>query len=211
MMANPSMHVYCYALVTIFVFFLPAAVYAQSEISVDVEMDEYSLGDHIVFTLSVPDILDNEFASLTISHSLQNVNSVEIPVSNMTSTYTSPDPVDSFYLPGVWMMQIEYGNMSSTDVFTILESDTVLLPLWFKNIATLWSGGVISDVAYGEYLFLLYNAKILDSPVPAEIQSAIIPDWFKNLSTNLWTDGHIDDSSYINIIDYLLEEIIILK
>ena len=52
MMANPSMHVYCYALVTIFVFFLPAAVYAQSEISVDVEMDEYSLGDHIVFTLS---------------------------------------------------------------------------------------------------------------------------------------------------------------
>ena len=129
----------------------------------------------------------------------------------MTSTYTSPDPVDSFYLPGVWMMQIEYGNMSSTDVFTILESDTVLLPLWFKNIATLWSGGVISDVGFGEYLFLLYNAKILDSPVPAEIQSATIPDWFKNLSTELWIDGHIDDPSFINIIDYLLEEIIILE
>ena len=52
---------------------------------------------------------------------------------------------------------------------------------------------------------------ILDSPVPAEIQSATIPDWFKNLSTELWIDGHIDDPSFINIIDYLLEEIIILE
>ena len=189
---------------------LPSAVYAQSEISVDVEMDEYSLGDHIVFTLSVSDIL-NESATLIISHNLQTVNSVEILVPNMTSTYTSPDPVDSFYLPGVWMMQIEYGNMSSNDVFTILESDTVLLPSWFKDLVVLWNGDVISDVGFGEALFLLYNAKILDSPVPAEIQSATIPDWFKNLSTELWIDGHIDDPSFINIIDYLLEEIIILE
>ena len=129
----------------------------------------------------------------------------------MTSTYTSPDPIDSFYLPGVWMMQIEYGNMSSNDVFTILESDTVLLPSWFKDLVVLWNGGVISDVGFGEALFLLYNVKILDSPVPAEIQSATIPDWFKNLSTELWIDGHIDDPSFINIIDYLLEEIIILE
>ena len=133
MMANHSMRVYCYVLVALFAFFLPSAVYAQSEISVDVEMDEYSLGDHIVFTLSVSDIL-NESATLTISHNLQTVNSVEILVPNMTSTYTSPDPIDSFYLPGVWMMQIEYGNMSSNDVFTILESDTVLLPSWFKDL-----------------------------------------------------------------------------
>ena len=40
------MRVYCYVLVALFAFFLPSAVYAQSEISVDVEMDEYSLGDH---------------------------------------------------------------------------------------------------------------------------------------------------------------------
>ena len=70
---------------------------------------------------------------------------------------------------------------------------------------------VISDVGFGEALFLLYNAKILDSPVPADVQSATIPDWFKNLSTELWIDGHIDDPSFINIIDYLLEEIIILE
>ena len=108
MMENRSMRVYCYVLVALFAFFLPSAVYAQSEISVDVEMDEYSLGDHIVFTLSVSDIL-NESATLIISHNLQTVNSVEILVPNMTSTYTSPDPVDSFYLPGVWMMQ--FGNM----------------------------------------------------------------------------------------------------
>ena len=57
MMENHSMRVYCYVLVALFAFFLPSAVYAQSEISVDVEMDEYSLGDHIVFTLSVSKIL----------------------------------------------------------------------------------------------------------------------------------------------------------
>ena len=111
MMANRSMRVYCYVLVAIFVFFLPAAVYAQSEISVDVEMDEYSLGDHIVFTLSVPDILDNEFASLTISHSLQNVNSVEIPVPNMTSTYTSPDPLIHFICQVFGWCKLEFLQM----------------------------------------------------------------------------------------------------
>ena len=209
MMTNHGMHVY-YVLVAIFAALLPVTVYAQSEISVDVELDEYSIGDHIVFVLSVPNIL-NESATLTISHDLQAVGSVEILVPNMTSTYTSPDPIDSFYLPGIWMMQIEYGNMSANDVFTILDSDTVLLPLWFKNIVVLWNGEVMTDVDYGEYLFLLYNAKILDSPVPVEIQSATIPDWFKNLSTKLWIEGHIDDSTYINIIDYLLEEIIILE
>ena len=209
MMANHGMHVY-YVLVAIFAALLPVTVYAQSEISVDVELDEYSIGDHIVFVLSVPNIL-NESATLTISHDLQTVDSVEILVPNMTSIYTSPDPIDSFYLPGIWMMQIEYGNMSANDVFTILDSDTVLLPLWFKNIVVLWNGEVMTDVDYGEYLFLLYNAKILDSPVPVEIQSATIPDWFKNLSTKLWIEGHIDDSTYINIIDYLLEEIIILE
>ena len=77
MMENRSMRVYCYVLVALFAFFLPSAVYAQSEISVDVEMDEYSLGDHIVFTLSVSDIL-NESATLIISHNLQTVNSAEI-------------------------------------------------------------------------------------------------------------------------------------
>ena len=209
MMTNHGMHVY-YVLVAIFAALLPVTVYAQSEISVDVELDEYSIGDHIVFVLSVPNIL-NESATLTISHDLQTVDSVEILVPNMTSIYTSPDPIDSFYLPGIWMMQIEYGNMSANDVFTILDSDTVLLPLWFKNIVVLWNGEVMTDVDYGEYLFLLYNAKILDSPVPVEIQSATIPDWFKNLSTKLWIEGHIDDSTYINIIDYLLEEIIILE
>ena len=135
----------------------------------------------------------------------------EIELHQNPHLYTSPDPIDSFYLPGVWMMQIKYGNMSSNDVFTILESDTVLLPSWFKDLVVLWNGDVISDVGFGEALFLLYNAKILDSPVPAEIQSATIPDWFKNLSTELWIDGHIDDPSFINIIDYLLEEIIILE
>ena len=209
MMTNHGMHVY-YVLVAIFAALLPVTVYAQSEISVDVELDEYSIGDHIVFVLSVPNIL-NESATLTISHDLQTVDSVEILVPNMTSIYTSPDPIDSFYLPGIWMMQIEYGNMSANDVFTILDSDTVLLPSWFKNIVVLWNGEVMTDVDYGEYLFLLYNAKILDSPVPVEIQSATIPDWFKNLSTKLWIEGHIDDSTYINIIDYLLEEIIILE
>ena len=161
MMANHGMHVY-YVLVAIFAALLPVTVYAQSEISVDVELDEYSIGDHIVFVLSVPNIL-NESATLTISHDLQTVDSVEILVPNMTSIYTSPDPIDSFYLPGIWMMQIEYGNMSANDVFTILDSDTVLLPLWFKNIVVLWNGEVMTDVDYGEYLFLLYNAKILKS------------------------------------------------
>ncbi len=211
LIADHVMRVFQYAMVAIFAaFFHTAAVYAQSEIAVDVEMDEYSLGDNIVFVLKVPD-LSYESAILTFSHDLQNVTSLEIPVYNTTSTYTSPDPINSFYQPGLWTLQIQYGELSADDVFTILDSDDVLLPSWFRNISILWASTIIQDTDYGKYLYLLYDAKILDSPIPTDIQSAVIPDWFKNLATKFWTDGHIDDSTYVNIIDYLLPEIIVLK
>ena len=109
MMENRSMRVYCYVLVALFAFFLPSAVYAQSEISVDVEMDEYSLGDHIVFTLSVSDIL-NESATLTIMHNLQTARFCRnFGTTHDLNVYITG--VDSFYLPGVWMMQIESLNV----------------------------------------------------------------------------------------------------
>ena len=99
MMENRSMRVYCYVLVALFAFFLPSAVYAQSEISVDVEMDEYSLGDHIVFTLSVSDIL-NESATLIISHNLQTVifcRNFGNQCKSANRTYTVPDPVATIF------------------------------------------------------------------------------------------------------------------
>ena len=205
------MHVQWYALVAIFAAFPLVAIYAQSEISVDVEMDEYSIGENLVFVITVPDILENESATLTISHDIQSVNSVEILVPNMTSTYVSPVPIDSFYLPGLWTLHIEYDNMSASDVFTILDSDTILLPSWFKDITLLWKNGITLDVNYAESLFLLYNAKILDSPIPNEVKSATFPDWFKDIVTEWWIEGHIDDPTYVNIIDYLIPEIIILE
>ncbi len=206
------MHVSKYVMAVIITAFLPTvAVYAQSEILVEVEMDEYSLGDNIVFLLTVPDVLNNELATLTFSHDLHDPDSVEILVENLTSMYISPNVIDSFYSPGTWTLQIEYGNMSANDVFTILDSDMILLPSWFKDIATLWQSEVIQDVDYGEYLSLLYYTKILDYPIPEEVKNATFPDWFKNLATMWWIEGYIDDSSYVNIINYLLPEIIVLE
>jgi len=86
------------------------------------------------------------------------------------------------------------------------------IPNWIKNVAGWWASGIISE---NEFLtgieYLVNNNIILINFVPCndEIQSQYgdtksVPSWIKN-NANWWSENLIDDTDFINGLQYLIE------
>ena len=91
------------------------------------------------------------------------------------------------------------------------------IPDWIRNVAGWWA---IGDISENEFLtgieYLINNNIILIDFVPCnyEIQnqtispSKSVPDWIKN-NASWWSDNLIDDTDFINGLQYLIENKII--
>jgi len=88
----------------------------------------------------------------------------------------------------------------------------VQIPDWIKNVAGWWASGVISENEFVIGIeYLINNNIILLDFVPCndEIQSQYgdaksVPDWIKN-NANWWSENLIDDTDFINGLQYLIE------
>jgi len=86
------------------------------------------------------------------------------------------------------------------------------IPDWIKNVAGWWANGVISENEFVTGIeYLINNNIILLDFVPCndEIQSQYgdaksVPDWIKN-NANWWSENLIDDTDFINGLQYLIE------
>jgi len=86
------------------------------------------------------------------------------------------------------------------------------IPNWIKNVAGWWGSGDISENEFVTGIeYLINNNIILLDFVPCndEIQSQYgdtksIPDWIKN-NANWWSENLIDDTDFINGLQYLIE------
>jgi len=90
------------------------------------------------------------------------------------------------------------------------------IPNWIKNVAGWWATGEISENEFVTGIeYLINNNIILLDFVPCnyKIQSQYgdtksVPDWIKN-NANWWSDNLIDDTDFINGLQYLIEHKII--
>jgi len=86
------------------------------------------------------------------------------------------------------------------------------IPNWIKEVAGWWGSGDISENEFVTGIeYLINNNIILLHFVPCndEIQSQYgdtksIPDWIKN-NANWWSENLIDDTDFINGLQYLIE------
>jgi len=86
------------------------------------------------------------------------------------------------------------------------------IPDWIKDVAGWWASGVISETEFLTGIeYLVNNNIILINFVPCndEIQSQYgdtksVPDWIKN-NANWWSENLIDDTDFINGLQYLIE------
>ena len=90
------------------------------------------------------------------------------------------------------------------------------IPDWVKNVAGWWANNEISEKEFLAGIeYLINNNIILLYFVPCndEIQSQYgdtksVPDWIKN-NANWWSENLIDDTDFINGLQYLIEHKII--
>ena len=86
------------------------------------------------------------------------------------------------------------------------------IPNWIKNVAGWWGAGEISENEFVTGIeYMINNNIILLDFVPCndKIQSQYgdtksVPDWIKN-NANWWSEGKIDDTDFINGLQYLIE------
>ena len=90
------------------------------------------------------------------------------------------------------------------------------IPGWVKNVAGWWGSGIVSENEFVSGIeYLINNNIILLDFVPCnyETQSQYgdtksVPDWIKN-NANWWSENLIDDTDFINGLQYLIEHKII--
>ena len=91
------------------------------------------------------------------------------------------------------------------------------IPSWIKNVAGWWANGEISE---NEFLtgieYLINNNIILLEFVPCNIKTEsqtissakLVPDWVKN-NAKWWSEDLIEDTDFVNGIEYLVKKQII--
>ena len=91
------------------------------------------------------------------------------------------------------------------------------IPAWIKNNAGWWADGQIDDLSFLQGIQYLIKEGIMIIPPTYVVTSGSsgssggsqgVPAWIKN-NAGWWADGQIDDSSFLQGIQYLVKEGII--
>ena len=98
-----------------------------------------------------------------------------------------------------------------------LAQEDAQIPDWIKNVAGWWANGEISE---NEFLagieYLINNNIILLDFIPCSIKTEsqtissakLVPDWVKN-NAKWWSEDLIEDTDFVNGIEYLIKKQII--
>ncbi len=95
------------------------------------------------------------------------------------------------------------------------------IPVWVKSNVQWWHQGIISDAEFVAALEHLISANIIQSPRISIVvddnslakeqrisKNIVVPDYFKT-NAKWWSDGMIDDATFVNSVEFLVEEEII--
>jgi len=93
-----------------------------------------------------------------------------------------------------------------------LAQEDTQIPDWIKDVAEWWASGDISEIEFLTGIEYLINNNIISIdfvPCNDKIQSQYgdiksVPDWIKN-NASWWSDNLIDDTDFINGLQYLIE------
>ena len=91
----------------------------------------------------------------------------------------------------------------------IADGHTLQIPDWVKNNAGWWADGIVDDDSFVYGLEFLIKQNIVSVPVgmaqTSDVSGAEIPDWVKN-NAGWWADGIVDDDSFVQLIESLIQQ-----
>jgi len=199
-----------------FVFFLTiftiptvyAATYSENTVKIFTEKEIYSYGDYLTFTIEVSKIKDDIAILHIIDEAGISSSAIPILINKLKTIVPSPYPFESETYPeGKYILNLEYGEISTSTEFELIDSGNIVIPYWIRDVSTYWYNGEISDNDFASGIGFLIKEKIIVVP---EIETrnnqneVKIPQWIKT-STKWWLDGSISDTEFAQGLQYLIK------
>ena len=191
------------------IIFSSGIAYAQeSDFQIATSQETYYYGDFLSFTVIVPEITD-EFATLfIIDESGKGSSPIPLSILQETTTLTAPFPFESQVYPqGKYTLKVQYSNEETSTEFFLEDSGRIVIPLWIKDVATMWTSDMITDETFATAIEFLINNDIIVIPTTGSEQSneqISIPLWVKN-NAQWWTEGLITDDDFAKGLQFLIK------
>ena len=162
----------------------------------------YSYGDYLEITISVPEITESTATMHIVDVAGKKSAAITIPIQNLTTTITSPNPFDSLiFKEGKYKIEIQYAGANASTEFDLVDAGNLVMPLGSNVVVPQWSSGTISDYSLLKFL-VDKNTIILPSGKTLE-ENVKIPSWYKQ-NASWWSEKKISDGEFVNGLAYLL-------
>ena len=141
----------------------------------------------------------------TITINISKILFESIPVETVTFDVTIENPNEDNSIT----------TTTEEEKRSSLSSNSSIIPPQFKNHAALWTEGQISDDSFVQSIEYLIKEKVISISSShtafdsKDIMTREIPQWVKN-SVNWWIQGLISDEVFLQNIEYLIENEIII-
>jgi hypothetical protein len=191
------------------ILFLNQPVHAQqSELAIFTSQETYYYGDFLTFTIEVSEVTGELATLYIIDDHGKSSSPIPLGIEQQSITLTSPFPFESQVYPlGKYTLNIQYSNQEATVEFYLQDSGRIVIPLWIKDVGTMWTGGSISDETFATAIEYLINNDIIIIPETTSEQSSeqvSIPGWVKT-NAEWWTQGMITDDDFAKGLQFLIK------
>jgi len=190
-----------------------SVVYAAPTVSIYTEKEVYSYGDFLTFTIEVSEITGEPAILHIIDESGKKSSAITISITELKTEFPSPFPFESEIYPlGMYTLEIQYSGISSMTEFELIDSGSIVIPLWIRDFAKYWYNGAITDVEFSNGLEFLIKKGIIVIPETQNQETSgevKIPEWVK-ASTGWWIDRQISDIEFAKGIEFLIKKGIIV-
>lgn len=99
------------------------------------------------------------------------------------------------------------GNLAEKSFTVTINSKSVVIPEWIKNVAGFWCKGEIEDSNFVEGIqYLINNKVIMVSAASSGSQNFLtLPEWIKN-NACWWSQGQIGDADFASGLEFLIRQ-----
>lgn len=162
----------------------------------------YAYGDYLSFTVQVPEVKGSMATFRIIDEFGVGGSPVQMAITGKTSELAAPNPFESYiFREGTYTLQVDYEGNAASAEFVLVDSGITVIPFWIKDVAGLWSEGVIDD---GAFLKNLADHEVITLEASDdEFAKASIPQWYKT-NTAWWKNGMISDGEFAKGLQYII-------
>ena len=180
---------------------------AVPSIQIILDQTTFSYGEKLFYTIEVSEIT-GELAIIHIRDG-EGKGSSAIPfeISNLKTEVPSPFPFEKQIFPeGKYFIDLQYSGEEYTAEFNLVDSGTVVIPYYTKEIAIGWINNEISGGIFMDAIQKTVETDTINFPYLIDKESMdkiFVPEWVKAI-TIWWVDEQISDETFANAFQFLI-------